>query len=193
MKSYVIESKGKRFISDAPELKDATTLIAIDEYPYQTLNEIGEVQFNEEQMKKDVIKHTNSLKKLGYVIVTILVFLFNAQSQHFQDTWEFRTDKKFHAFAGFTVSSIFASACYYNTLDFKEAMVWGVATGGGVNLLKELFDLTTGLGTASIQDLTYGVGGAVVGSLFGIGVGHITRKAEDKRKEKERLKVEEAL
>jgi VanZ family protein len=130
------------------------------------------------------------MKKL---IVLFVFIATTAQSQHFQDTWEFRTDKKFHAFAGFTVSSIFASACYYNTLDFKEAMVWGVATGGGVNLLKEVFDLTTGLGTASIQDLTYGVGGAVVGSLFGIGVGHITRKAEDKRKEKERLKVEEAL
>jgi hypothetical protein len=131
------------------------------------------------------------MKKL--IVLFAIVTSINAQSQHFQDTWEFRTDKKFHAFAGFATASIFSSACYYNTLDFKEAMVWGVATGGGVNLLKELFDLTTGLGTASIQDLTYGVGGAVVGSLFGIGVGHITRKAEDKRKEKERLKVEEAL
>ena len=120
------------------------------------------------------------MKKL-LVLLAILTSL-SAQSQHFQDDWQFRTDKKVHAFAGFTVSTIFASACYHGTLDFKEAMVWGVATGGGVNLAKELFDLTTGLGTASIQDLTYGVGGAVVGSVVGIALGGLTKKAEDKRK-----------
>ena len=131
------------------------------------------------------------MKKLVFILA--IITSLTAQSQHFQDDWKFRTDKKFHAFAGFTVSTIFASACYHGTLDFKEAMIWGVATGGGVNLLKEVFDLTTGLGTASYHDLGYGIGGAIVGSLVGVGIGHLARKGEDKRKEKERLKIEEAL
>ena len=131
------------------------------------------------------------MKKL--LLVIAFLTSFTAQSQHFQDDWQFRTDKKFHAFSGFTTSVIFSSACYHGTLDFKEAMIWGVATGGGVNLLKEVFDLTTGLGTASIQDLSYGIGGAVVGSLVGIAIGSLARRDEDKTKEKQRLKIEEAL
>ena len=131
------------------------------------------------------------MKKLLFIIAIITTF--TAQSQHFQDDWQFRTDKKFHAFAGFTVSTIFASACYHGTQDFKEAMIWGVATGGGVNLLKEVFDLTTGLGTASIQDLSYGIGGAVIGGLVGVGIGHLARKGEERRIEKEQQKIEEAL
>ena len=66
-----------------------------------------------------------------------------------------------------------------------------IATGGGVNLLKEVFDLTTGLGTASYPDLVYG--------LAGVGVGLITTYIMYrldtflKKIEKERLKLEEAL
>ncbi len=131
------------------------------------------------------------MKKL--ILLLAILTSLSVQSQHFQDDWQFRTDKKFHAFAGFTVSTIFASACYNGTLDFKEAMVWGVATGGGVNLVKELFDLTTGLGTASYHDLAYGIGGAVVGSLVGIALGGLTRKAEDNRIRKQQFKTEEAL
>ena len=126
----------------------------------------------------------------------LILFAFiatTAQAQHFQDDWKFRTDKKFHAFVGFQMSSVFASGCYHGTSNFKKAMVLGVSVGGGVNLLKEVFDLTTGLGTASVQDFAYGVGGAVIGSLSGIALAQLVRKGEERRLRKQQLKKEEAL
>ena len=131
------------------------------------------------------------MKKL--LVLFAIVTSFNTQAQHFQDDWKFRTDKKFHAFVGFQMSSVFASGCYHGTSNFKEAMVWGISVGGGVNLLKEVFDLTTGLGTASVQDFAYGVGGAVIGSLSGIALAQLVRKGEERRLRKQQLKKEEAL
>ena len=116
----------------------------------------------------------------------LIVFILISLNLSAQDSWRFTRDKKMHFLAGGGVAMITYSPIAFQDLENPNplrGLLYSVYIGTGVNLAKELYDLT-GLGHASIQDVVYGTTGAVVGGLtvFGITNGVLAIRKHIKKK-----------
>jgi hypothetical protein len=112
--------------------------------------------------------------------ILILLLAFNLTAQ---ESWKFTDDKKAHLNATAMMSFLVVPAVAYDDQQNPKPLkgfLYGCAFGASVNILKETYDMT-GRGTPSVQDLTYGVLGGVIGSAIGFGVIKLIQVAEKKR------------
>ena len=102
--------------------------------------------------------------------ILILLLAFNVSSQ---SSWNFTYDKQQHVYIGSAISIMAYPIITYYEIGGEPKPIKGlflsIGISSSVTVTKELVDLA-GFGHASIQDLTYGVGGAVVSSLTMFGI-----------------------
>lgn len=103
-----------------------------------------------------------------------------------QESMKFTTDKKLHFLAGAGVGYVVTDIAYKSDrFNDREAIVLGVFTSYVVGAGKEVYDLYSKNGTASLQDLSYTFYGGVIGTLASFGI----NKLIDHRKKKRELKL----
>ena len=103
-----------------------------------------------------------------------------------QESMKFTADKKLHALAGAGVGYIVTDiAMGLDKFKDRDAIALGLFTGYVVGAGKEIYDLYSKNGTASLQDLTYTFYGGVIGTLASYGI----NKWIDHRNKKRELKL----
>jgi hypothetical protein len=136
------------------------------------------------------------MMKLLFVLIPFTLF---GQFQPLgQADWSLnRTDHQLHYFGSIALTILVSGVATYIELDepnIRHGLLVGSIVGGGVAIGKELiWDYTLGLGTPTYPDLVYGVAGVAVGLVTTYAMYRFHKWEVNKRKEKERLKVEEAL
>jgi uncharacterized protein YfiM (DUF2279 family) len=96
------------------------------------------------------------------VLLAISLALPGPKPPH--DRW-FGEDKLSHFFASFVVTSISASAARTAGLEPASSMWVGAGAGAGAGAMKEIYDLRSTRGTASLRDVAWDVVGIVAGAL----------------------------
>ena len=100
-----------------------------------------------------------------------------------QESMKFTADKKLHFLAGAGVGYVVSDIAYKSDrFNDREAIVLGVFTSYVVGAGKEVYDLYSKNGTASLQDLTYTFYGGVIGTLASYGINKLIDHRNKKRK-----------
>ena len=133
---------------------------------------------------------------LLFVFMSLNIFAQNSFQPLQEADWTFnRLDHQLHYFGSIGLTIIVSGFSTYADLDnpnIKRGLIDGAIVGGGVAVAKEVvWDLALGLGTPTYPDLVYGLAGVGVGLITTYIMYRIDRFF--KKKEKERLKLEEAL
>ena len=100
-----------------------------------------------------------------------------------QESMKFTTDKKLHFLAGAGVGYIVTDlAMGLDRFNDGNAIALGLFTGYVVGAGKEIYDLYSKNGTASLQDLSYTFLGTIVGTFTSYGVNKLIDNRNKKRK-----------
>src|SRR5690554_5819101 len=123
------------------------------------------------------------MKKI--LLTSLLLLSFTAYSQ---ESMKFTTDKQLHALGGAGVGYIVTDiAMGLDKFNDRDAIALGLFFGYVVGAGKEIYDLYSKNGTASLEDLSYTFLGTIVGTLASYGVNKLIDHRNKKRKARLKL------